>query len=171
MNGKFFDDEEEIEVRPRKRVVRKSPAELDAGDTGDIRPRRERPAGRQNPQQMRAEGSSRQINRRRPNIEVREMRDPEGLSLETDIIRYVMLALLVIAVTVFTVKFLEASLLMVLVIQVILVVMGILLKNTPVFVSLLIALLILVAGMITKNTDIVLCGNATFLATILTFKS
>ena len=120
---------------------------------------------------MRAEGSSRQISRRRPNIEVREMRDPEGLSLETDIIRYVMLALLVIAVTVFTVKFLEASLLMVLVIQVILVVMGILLKNTPVFVSLLIALLILVAGMITKNTDIVLCGNATFLATILTFKS
>ncbi len=165
MNGSFFDDEEEIEMRPRRKVRRQ--VKDDTVNMVENSPKRREPM-------VREENVSPGPVRRKVGKEVREMRDPEGFSPDLDVIKYIALALLVIGDAVFTAKCLEitgAAILVIVMIQVILLLMGFLLRRTPVFIPLFLAVLILLVGIITGNTEIVLCGNATFLAAVLTLRS
>jgi len=169
MNGSFFDDEEEIEMRPRRKVRKKESSGRDSDSDIGV----ERASDTKGPM-VRQESVSPGPVRRKVGKEVREMRDPEGISSDVGFIKYIALALLVIGAAVFTAKSLSitgASILVIVMIQLILLLMGALLRRTPVFVPLFLAVLILLVGILTGNAEIVLCGNATFLAAVLTLKN
>lgn len=180
MNTNFFDDEEELELRPRRRQPRRSEDFDDGSRQSRGYDSPQRPVRRtrsdissqssQGSRSRRNDSAGRQPVRRKSVNEIHEMDDFEGFSLKADYIGYGALALVVIAVIVCGIVFLKIQPLAVILIQIVVIAMAVLLRRTPVFVTLIVALLILVAGMVTGKTDFVLCSLAPYLSGVLALK-
>ncbi|MBQ3785994.1 MAG: hypothetical protein II799_01850 [Lachnospiraceae bacterium] len=190
MNGKFFDDEEDVQVRPKRRPSvsnqgiagephmrvrsrsRRNPDGSVEHITPDPVPEQEAAPARKS--SVRKMNSSKdqpsQAPRRRRASEVTEHVESENYGFKTEYINYIALVVMIIIVAVCSIKFMELSIVTVLLVNVIFILMGVFLRIAPPFVSVLLAAAVLIVGMITSNPGVVLCGSAAYLSTVLALK-
>ncbi len=189
MNGKFFEDEEDVQVRPKRRQPvsgqgiagephmrvrsrsRRNPDGSVEHITEQSAPAPEpAPARKSSVRKMNTQGQSAQAPRRRRPSEVTEHVESENYGFNAEYINYIALVVMIIIVAVCSVKFLELNIITVLIVNLIFVVMGVFLRIAPSFVSIFLAAAVLIVGMITSNSGVVLCGSAAYLSTVLALK-